>query len=108
MESRDVAMRHPFAERAFADVVAILASRMPVACRGMVSSRAQRLGAQGLGFDNVTLAGILLECERHFDMPFPASLLDGEPVTIGRLADHAAAALASRAPVDGHGADQRT
>ena len=82
----------------YAEIVAILAARYPEACRKLVSGRTQRLGDDGLGFDPVTVTGILLECERHFDRPFPPALLDGGPLTIGRLVDHVVGPLAPRSP----------
>jgi acyl carrier protein len=49
------------------------------------------LGPGGLGFDSVRLVELLLACESRFHCSFPAELL-AEPLTIARLAAHAARA----------------
>ena len=49
------------------------------------------LGRGGLGLDSIALVELLFACERHFGFAFPATLLDGGPLTIGRLAGHARA-----------------
>ena len=77
-------------------VTAIVADRLPVVLKPVASGRDQRLGANGLGFDSVTVVEILLECERQFDMAFPPSLFDKGPLTVGRLIDHAAEGLTAR------------
>jgi len=79
-----------------ARVVDILVSHLPPGTTGAVAHDL-RLGTDGLGFDSVAIVEILLECERQFDMPFPASLFDAGPLTVGRLVDHATGGLAARA-----------
>jgi len=44
-----------------------------------------QLGANGLGLDSIAIAEVLLDCERRFGVRM-TDLLDGEPITIGRLA----------------------
>lgn len=46
-----------------------------------------RLGAGGLGMDSIALVELLLDCEQRFGMS-PADLLDGPPLTVGRLVAH--------------------
>ncbi len=89
-------MPQPAAHRAAHLVTAIVAQRLPVALQAVASGRDQRLGANGLGLDSVTIVEILLECEQQFDMAFPASLFDAGPLTVGRLIDHAVQGLAAR------------
>lgn len=84
------------AEQVHHAITTILTARLPVAARGLAERLEQRLGANGLGFDSVTIVEVLLECEQHFDMPFPASLFDAGPLTIGRLVDHATAGIVAR------------
>lgn len=66
------------------------------AVRGLVRSRAPlarahaadddlRLGAGGLGLDSIALVELLLVCERQFGIPRPVELLEGPPLTVGRL-----------------------
>ena len=50
-----------------------------------------QLGAGGLGLDSIALVELLLECEERFHLPPSLPLLDGPPLTIGLLADHARA-----------------
>jgi acyl carrier protein len=42
------------------------------------------LGEDGLGLDSIATAEVLLECEARFAKSFTA-LLNGEPITVGRL-----------------------
>lgn len=42
------------------------------------------LGAEGLGLDSIAIAEVLLGFEERFGIP-AAELLEGEPVTFGRL-----------------------
>jgi acyl carrier protein len=79
------------------------------AVRGLVRSRAAlagrlaelpdelRLGPGGLGMDSITLVELLLDCERRFGIPRPAELLEGEPLTLGRLVAHVQAVSGRRA-----------
>jgi acyl carrier protein len=43
-----------------------------------------RLGAGGLGLDSIAVVELLLDCEQRFGIP-PMGLLDGTPLTVGRL-----------------------
>ncbi|HJX29416.1 MAG TPA: phosphopantetheine-binding protein [Thermoanaerobaculia bacterium] len=54
-----------------------------------------RLGPGGLGLDSIALVELLLDCEQRFGIPRPVGLLEGEPLTIGRLVDHVRAATGS-------------
>jgi acyl carrier protein len=47
------------------------------------------LGAGGLGLDSIALVELLLDYEERFHLPPSLPLLDGPPLTIGALADHA-------------------
>lgn len=46
------------------------------------------LGASGLGLDSIAVVELLLDCERRFGVPRPVELLDGPPLTVGRLVKH--------------------
>jgi hypothetical protein len=46
------------------------------------------LGARGLGLDSVAIVELLVACEKRFGIRFPGDLLEGAPLTIGRLARH--------------------
>ena len=54
-----------------------------------------RLGPGGLGLDSIALVELLLDCEQRFGIPRPAGLLEGEPLTVGRLVDHVRTATES-------------
>lgn len=54
------------------------------------------LGSSGLGLDSVAIVELLVACEASFGVPFPDSLLDAPPLTIGRLTAHLSTALPSR------------
>jgi acyl carrier protein len=43
-----------------------------------------RLGPGGLGLDSIAVVELLLDCERRFGIS-PMGLLDGAPLTVGRL-----------------------
>lgn len=47
-----------------------------------------RLGPGGLGLDSISLAELLLDCERRFGLPSSAGLLAGPPLTVGLLISH--------------------
>lgn len=47
------------------------------------------LGPGGYGLDSISLVELLLVCEAHFGVPFPFTLLEEGPITVGRLAGHA-------------------
>ena len=54
-----------------------------------------RLGPGGLGLDSIALVELLLDCEQRFGIPRPVGLLEGEPLTVGRLVDHMRTATGS-------------
>jgi acyl carrier protein len=43
------------------------------------------LGSEGLGLDSIAIAEVLLACERRFGTRL-SDLLDGPPITVGRIA----------------------
>jgi acyl carrier protein len=45
------------------------------------------LGAGGLGLDSIRMVEVLLACEEQFGVALAAELLDGKPLTVGRLVD---------------------
>jgi acyl carrier protein len=53
-----------------------------------------RLGPGGAGLDSITLAEVLLECEQRFAVSIGLELLDGPPLTLGRLVGGVRTALA--------------
>ena len=52
-----------------------------------------RLGSGGAGLDSITVVELLLDCAQHFVVPVPVELLDGAPLTVGRLVAGVRAAL---------------
>jgi acyl carrier protein len=42
----------------------------------------------GLGLDSVGVVELLVACEERFRIPFPADVLEGTPLTVGKLIDH--------------------
>lgn len=80
--------RHPITEA----VSQLVRSRAPLA-QGLAELPGDlRLGPGGLGLDSIDLVELLLDCEQRFGIPRPAGLLEGEPLTVGRLVDHVRAA----------------
>ncbi|MCL4813367.1 MAG: acyl carrier protein [Vicinamibacteraceae bacterium] len=71
-------------------IAAILLERLPLVSRDKPLADDTRLGAQGLGFDSVSIVEIILECEAALGIAFPATLFDDGPITVGRLKRHAA------------------
>jgi acyl carrier protein len=55
------------------------------------------------GFDSLRLVELLLLCEEHFAVPFPAALLRGAPLTVQRLVDHVCTFLKIDDGDDGRG-----
>jgi hypothetical protein len=52
-----------------------------------------RLGSGGAGLDSITVVELLLDCAQCFVVPVPVDLLDGAPLTVGRLVAGVRAAL---------------
>ena len=52
-----------------------------------------RLGSGGAGLDSIALVELLLDCEQRFAVPVPVELLDGAPLTVGRLVAGVRAAM---------------
>jgi len=50
-------------------------------------TRDTSLGAEGLGLDSISIAEVLLDCQQRFDVNM-IPLLEGEPLTVGRLVAH--------------------
>ncbi len=76
------------------DAVAdLLRSRSPLAGSGPLPDDL-RLGAGGLGLDSIAMVEVLLDCERRFGVP-AAELLEGAPLTVGRLIAHVRDALST-------------
>jgi acyl carrier protein len=73
--------------RIAAGVQEILRSRTPHVFTGDPAENQLLLGGGGLGLDSIALAEVLLECEQRFGVS-AISLLDGEPITVGRLMVH--------------------
>lgn len=46
------------------------------------------LGPSGFGLDSISLTELLIVCEDHFHCPFPYTLFDAGPLTVGRLIAH--------------------
>jgi acyl carrier protein len=80
---------HPGIDESVRD---LLRSRAPLAQGRAELPGELRLGAGGLGMDSIALVELLLECEERFGIPRPVELLEGEPLTVGRLVAHVRAA----------------
>jgi acyl carrier protein len=76
----------------------LLCSRAPLARDRADLPDNLRLGAGGLALDSIALVELLLDCERRFGIRAAAELLAGEPLTVGRLADHVRAAVSRAVP----------
>lgn len=46
------------------------------------------LGSSGFGLDSISLTELLIVSEDHFRCPFPYTLFDDGPLTVGRLVAH--------------------
>lgn len=46
------------------------------------------VGAGGLGLDSIATVELLLACEKRWNTPFPAELLEHGPLTVGMLVQH--------------------
>jgi acyl carrier protein len=71
-----------------AEIHAIIASRFREPRPGELGNDLD-LGPAGFGLDSISLVELLLVCEEHFGVPFPFSLFDEGPITVGRLVAHA-------------------
>ena len=70
----------------------LVRSRAPLARAHGELADDLRLGPGGLGMDSIALVELLLDCEQRFGLRpgswRPGELLDGPPLTVGRLAAH--------------------
>jgi len=65
----------------------LLRSRAPLA-QGLSDLPGDlRVGAGGLGLDSIAMVELLLDCEQRFGIK-ATELLEGAPLTVGRLAAH--------------------
>lgn len=55
------------------------------------------LGADGLGLDSIAIAEVLLDCQQRFGISV-TSLIEGEPLTLGRILAHIGARLEQGTP----------
>ena len=61
-----------------------------IACHAAISEDADedtQLGSNGLGLDSISIAEVLVDCERRFAVRM-MDLLNGDAITLGRLATH--------------------
>lgn len=74
----------------------LVRSRAPLARAHAELADDLRLGPGGLGMDSIAMVELLLDCEQRFGFRpgswRPGELLEGPPLTIGRLAAHLRAA----------------
>ena len=77
-------------------VLDLLRSRAPLTGNGALPEDL-RLGAGGLGLDSIAMVELLLDCERRFGVP-AAGLLEGAPLTVGRLIAHVRGAVSDAVP----------
>ncbi|HEX5720568.1 MAG TPA: acyl carrier protein [Thermoanaerobaculia bacterium] len=77
----------------------LVRSRAPLARALAELADDLRLGPGGLGMDSIVLVELLLDCEQRFGFRSgswrPGELLEGPPLTVGRLAAHVRAAAGS-------------
>ena len=81
----------------------LVRSRAPLAQAHAELADDLRLGPGGLGMDSIALVELLLDCEQRFGFRAgscagswrPGELLDGPPLTVGRLAAHVRAVAES-------------
>jgi acyl carrier protein len=79
------------------EVRSLLRERSPIVSSGASGANATladelRLGAGGLGLDSIAMVELLLDCDRRFGIQ-TIDLLEGAPLTIGRLIAHLRAGL---------------
>ena len=70
----------------------LIRARAPVARRDGELLDGLALGRDGLGLDSIAIVELMLACEAALGIPFPATLFDTGPITVGRLVAHARAA----------------
>jgi len=77
----------------------LVRSRAPLARAQAELADDLRLGPGGLGMDSIAMVELLLDCEQRFGFRAgswrPGELLEGPPLTVGRLAAHVRAAAGS-------------
>lgn len=77
----------------------LVRSRAPLARAHAELADDLRLGPGGLGMDSIALVELLLDCEQRFGFRSgswsPGELLEGPPLTIGRLVAHVRAVAGS-------------
>lgn len=78
------------------DLHALLSSRFRALRPGELNDDLD-LGPSGFGLDSISLTELLIVCEDHFGVPFPYTLFDDGPLTVGRLVAHVRQTTASDA-----------
>ncbi len=77
----------------------LVRSRAPLARAHAELAEDLRLGPGGLGMESIALVELLLDCEQRFGLRpgnwRPAELLEGPPLTVGRLVAHLQATAGS-------------
>ena len=77
----------------------LVRSRAPLARAHAELADDLRLGPGGLGMDSIALVELLLDCEERFGFRSgswrPGELLEGPPLTVGRLIAHVRAVAGS-------------
>ena len=77
----------------------LVRSRAPLARAHAELADDLRLGPGGLGMDSIALVELLLDCEQRFGFRSgswrPGELLEGPPLTVGRLVAHVRAMAGS-------------
>lgn len=74
-----------------AAITEIIATRSPNVSGEEPLEDHMALGAEGLGLDSIAIVEVLLECEARFGVR-TINLLEGETITVGRIADQLATA----------------
>jgi hypothetical protein len=72
------------------DVAGVVLDLVVAACPRVSPARLHdgtRLDGEGLGLDSIELVEVLLGCEERYGIPVE-QLLDGAPLTYGRVIDH--------------------
>jgi acyl carrier protein len=76
-------------DEAAAKVRQLIQLRAPLVWRDRELLDGVALGRDGLGLDSIAIVELMLACEAALGIPFPATLFDTGPITVGRLIAHA-------------------
>lgn len=80
------------------DLRQFLREQLPAAHKDDTLTDDRILGSGGIGLDSIQIVELLLAFEQRWGIPFPASLLETPPLTVGKILAHLVEAKSGSGP----------